>query len=88
MVVDYDDPENRPPAQTLFALTGPFGTGVRIGTFGDEFFDAYRALAPLDADFFRIRKDIYNIYPNLVHAALFGRSYVPAVTRVLDRLGL
>ncbi|MEM1198585.1 MAG: fructosamine kinase family protein [Pseudomonadota bacterium] len=59
-----------------------------FGTFGDSFFDAYGALTGLDRDFFALRKDIYNLYPNLVHAALFGRSYVPAVLRVLDRLGV
>ncbi len=59
-----------------------------FGTFGEPFFDAYSALAPLDAEFFDLRKDIYNLYPNLVHAALFGRSYVPAILRVLDRLGV
>ncbi len=59
-----------------------------FGTFGDSFFDAYRSVFELDEDFFAVRKDIYNLYPNLVHAVLFGRSYVPAVLRVLDRLGL
>ncbi len=58
-----------------------------FGTFGDAFFEAYRANAPLEPGFFEIRRDIYNIYPNLVHAALFGRSYVAPVMRVLDRLG-
>ncbi|MEM7427401.1 MAG: fructosamine kinase family protein [Pseudomonadota bacterium] len=58
-----------------------------FGTFGDAFFEAYGANAALQPDFFEIRRDIYNIYPNLVHAALFGRSYVAPVLRVLDRLG-
>ncbi len=59
-----------------------------FGTFGAGFFDAYGALYPLDQEFFSIRKDIYNLYPNLVHTVLFGRSYVPPVLRVLDRLGV
>lgn len=59
-----------------------------FGTFGDAFFQAYKSNAPLDPGFFEIRCDIYNIYPNLVHAALFGRSYVSPVMRVLDRLGV
>ena len=59
-----------------------------FGTFGEAFFDAYGALCPLDKEFFSLRKDLYNLYPNLVHAALFGRSYVPPVLRVLDRLGV
>ncbi len=59
-----------------------------FGTFGQDFFDAYGVHWPLDEDFFALRKDIYNLYPNLVHAALFGRGYVPAVLRVLDRLGI
>lgn len=59
-----------------------------FGTFGRAFFDAYGALYPLDGAFFEIRKDIYNLYPNLVHTVLFGRSYVPPILRVLDRLGV
>ncbi len=59
-----------------------------FGTFGPAFFDAYGAIYPVDKAFFEIRKDIYNLYPSLVHAALFGRSYVPAIVRVLDRLGV
>ena len=59
-----------------------------FGTFGDAFFDAYRSNAPLEPGFFEVRRDIYNVYPNLVHAALFGRSYVSPVMRLLDRLGL
>ncbi len=59
-----------------------------FGTFGPAFFDAYSAIYPVDKAFFEIRKDIYNLYPNLVHTTLFGRSYVPAIVRVLDRLGI
>lgn len=59
-----------------------------FGTFGPAFFDAYGALCPLEEGFFDVRRDIYNLYPNLVHAILFGRTYVPAVLRVLDRLGI
>lgn len=59
-----------------------------FGTFGENFFEAYRTLAPFEADFFEIRRDLYNIYPNLVHAILFGPSYLAPVARTLDRLGL
>jgi len=59
-----------------------------FSTFGNTFFDAYRAHAPLASDFFDLRRDLYNIYPNLVHAILFGPSYFAPIDQVLKRLGI
>lgn len=56
-------------------------------TFGPDFYDRYaerRAIAP---GFFEMRRDIYNLYPLLVHVRLFGGTYVSSVARVLDRFG-
>ncbi len=58
-----------------------------FATFGRPFFDAYGALAPLDKEFFTLRLHIYNLYPLLVHVALFGGSYVPPVEATLERAG-
>lgn len=55
--------------------------------FGRPFFDRYRALAPLADGFFEERRDIYNLYPLLVHVRLFGGGYVDSVASTLRRYG-
>lgn len=71
----YADPEIELAFATLFS------------TFGDAFFARYGALRPLRPGFFEARRDLYNLYPLLVHTRLFGGSYAGAVGRTLDRLG-
>ena len=56
-----------------------------FGTFGEAFFRRYAELAPLEPDFFEARRDLYNLYPLLVHVALFGGGYLGSVRRVLLR---
>lgn len=58
-----------------------------FGTFGEPFFARYQALRPLSPGFFEERRDIYNLYPLLVHVRLFGGSYVSSVERTLRRFG-
>lgn len=58
-----------------------------FGTFGRVFYDAYRARRPIASGFFEERRDLYNLYPLLVHVRLFGGSYVGQVERVLTRFG-
>ena len=58
-----------------------------FNTFGTPFFDAYQALSPIAPDFFRQRRDIYNLYPLLVHTRLFGPSYLAGVEQTLARMG-
>jgi fructosamine-3-kinase len=58
-----------------------------FGTFGQPFFDHYQTLRPLPAGFFEERRDIYNLYPLLVHVRLFGGGYVGSVERTLTRFG-
>ncbi len=70
----YGDPEMDLAFSTLF------------GTFEAPFFDAYRETRPFDfAGFMEVRRDIYNLYPLLVHTALFGGGYAGAVSRTLRR---
>ena len=57
-------------------------------TFGAAFFETYASLLPLEPGFHEIRAGLYNLYPRLVHARLFGSSYLPAIDRALARLGL
>jgi fructosamine-3-kinase len=58
-----------------------------FGTFGTPFFERYQELRPLRPGFFEERRDLYNLYPLLVHARLFGGSYVGSVERTLARFG-
>lgn len=71
----YADPEIELAFTTLF------------GTFGDPFFERYQRLRPLQPGFFEERRDIYNLYPLLVHVRLFGGSYVRSVERTLRPFG-
>jgi len=69
----YGDPEIELAFTTLF------------GTFGDAFFARYNELRPLASGFFEVRRDLYNLYPLLVHTTLFGGHYGAAVERILRR---
>ena len=71
----YADPEIELAFSTLF------------GTFGDAFFGPYRELRPMAPGFFEERRDLYNLYPLLVHVRLFGGAYVGSVERTLRRFG-
>jgi fructosamine-3-kinase len=59
-----------------------------FGTFGDAFFGAYEDLLPLEPGFHTERRDLYNLYPALVHVRLFGVSYLAGIERTLSRLGI
>ena len=56
-----------------------------FGTFGEAFFDRYRQIRPIAPGFFEVRRDLYNLYPLLVHTRLFGASYAASVKRSLAR---
>lgn len=71
----FADPEIELAFTTLF------------GTFSSPFFSRYQEFRPLDKDFFDSRKDIYNLYPLLVHVRLFGGSYFQNVDSTLRRFG-
>lgn len=58
-----------------------------FGSFGDAFFGPYNERHPIKAGFFEERRDIYNLYPLLVHVRLFGGSYVGSVERTLGHFG-
>lgn len=69
----YADPEIELAFSTLF------------NTFGDAFFRRYDEIRPIRPGFFELRLDLYNLYPLLVHVRIFGRSYVGAVERIVNR---
>lgn len=55
-------------------------------TFGPRFFDRYGEHRPIDPAFFEVRREVYLLYPILVHAALFGASYGASADWILRRL--
>ena len=59
-----------------------------FGTFGRAFYEQYHALRPIAPGFFEERRELYNLYPLLVHVRLFGGSYVGQVERTLAAYGL
>lgn len=58
-----------------------------FSTFGEPFFRRYGEIKPLEPGFFETRKDLYNLYPLLVHVRLFGGGYLGSVERALKRFG-
>ncbi|MFC4350113.1 fructosamine kinase family protein [Fodinicurvata halophila] len=55
-----------------------------FGSLGKAFFQRYGELRPLEPGFFEERRDLYNLYPLLVHTALFGGGYPGAVKRITE----
>jgi fructosamine-3-kinase len=72
----YADPEIELAFMTLF------------GSVGERFFRSYAEHRPLRPGFFETRRDLYNLYPLLVHVRLFGGSYVGQVERTLQEFGV
>lgn len=58
-----------------------------FNTFGESFFRRYQEIRPISPGFFTERRDIYNLYPLLVHVRLFGGGYVGSVNAILSRFG-
>jgi len=69
----YADPEIELAFSTLF------------GTFDEVFFKRYGEILPIDGGFFEERRDLYNLYPLLVHVRLFGGGYVSQVGSIVKR---
>lgn len=71
----FADPEIELAFSTLFS------------TFGDAFFSRYNEHRPIAPGFFEQRRDLYNLYPLLVHVRLFGGSYVGSLDGILRKFG-
>jgi fructosamine-3-kinase len=71
----FADPEIELAFTTLF------------NTFNQSFFGRYNEIRPIRPGFFEERRDIYNLYPLLVHVRLFGGSYIDSVKNILHRFG-
>jgi fructosamine-3-kinase len=61
--------------------------GTLFGDLTPEFFARYNEILPIAPGFFEERRDLYNLYPLLVHVRLFGGSYVGSVDHILARFG-
>jgi fructosamine-3-kinase len=59
-----------------------------FGSFGNAFLERYQEIRPLRDGFFEVRRDLYNLYPLLVHTYYFGGGYLESVRNTLDRFGL
>lgn len=55
-----------------------------FGGFPGSFYDAYEEAYPMKKGFSQ-RKDVYNLYPLLVHTNLFGGSYARQVEGIVKR---
>ncbi|MHA1545474.1 MAG: fructosamine kinase family protein [Alphaproteobacteria bacterium] len=58
-----------------------------LETFGQRFFDVYHAHRAIDPEFFATRRDIYALYPRLVHVILCGAAYLPGIDDALRKFG-
>jgi fructosamine-3-kinase len=56
-----------------------------FGTFGRPFFARYNEIRPIAPGFFEERRDLYNLYPLLVHVQLFGGGYAAQVEGIVAR---
>jgi fructosamine-3-kinase len=59
-----------------------------FNSFGDVFLRRYAEFRGIDRAFFDTRRDLYNLYPLLVHAYFFGGGYLDSVRSTLGRFGV
>jgi fructosamine-3-kinase len=56
-----------------------------FNSFGDAFMRRYAEIRPIRPGFFEGRRDLYNLYPLLIHTYYFGGGYLGSVRRILER---
>jgi fructosamine-3-kinase len=59
-----------------------------FNSFGDAFLRRYAEVRGIDTAFLDTRRDLYNLYPLLVHVYFFGGSYLDSVRSTLGRFGV
>ena len=59
---------------------------LMFNTFGDTFFNSYSEVHALSDDFYETKVPLYQIYPYLVHIALYGSTYISGMEEQLKRL--
>lgn len=55
-----------------------------FGGFSSDFYKFYNEIYPLEKGF-KIRKDIYNLFPLLIHLNLFGSSYLGSIEAIITK---
>jgi fructosamine-3-kinase len=55
-----------------------------FGGFKHKFYECYQDMYPMEPGFNQ-RRDLYNLYPLLVHLNLFGRSYIGQINSIISR---
>jgi fructosamine-3-kinase len=55
-----------------------------FNSFGNAFLERYAEIRGIDRGFFETRRDLYNLYPLLVHVYFFGGGYLDSVRNTLD----
>ena len=59
-----------------------------FNSFGEPFLERYAEIRPIRPGFFEVRRDLYNLYPLLVHVYFFDGGYLGSVRSTLSRFGL
>jgi fructosamine-3-kinase len=59
-----------------------------FNSFGSAFLEHYAEIRGIDRRFFETRRDLYNLYPLLVHVYFFGGGYLDSVRNTLARFGV
>jgi fructosamine-3-kinase len=59
-----------------------------FNSFGEVFLERYAEIRGIDDRFFETRRELYSLYPLLVHVYFFGGGYLDAVRSTLNRFGL
>ena len=59
-----------------------------FNSFGEVFLRRYAEIRGIDRAFFDTRRDLYNLYPLLVHVYFFGGGYLDSVRSTLGRFGV
>ena len=55
-----------------------------FGGFDPAYLDQYNEICPMEKGW-EERISIHNLYPNLVHLVLFGKSYLSGIENILQR---
>lgn len=59
-----------------------------FNSFGEAFLHRYTEIRGIDEGFYETRRDLYSLYPLLVHVYYFGGGYLDSVRSTLSRLAL
>jgi fructosamine-3-kinase len=59
-----------------------------FNSFGEPFLERYAEIRGISPAFFETRRDLYNLYPLLVHTYYFGGGYLGSVQSTLRRFGV